>query len=486
MDATETTDATKNTVTVQDAGPCRKKISVEIPEEAIKTALDEQYGDLHKEAVVPGFRKGRAPRRLLEKRFSKEVSEQVKLKLIADGTEAAIKDHSLSTLTDPQVDCEGLQLPESGPFKFDFEVEVIPEFELPSLEAIPVQKPRLQVTDEQIAEQISQLQKQTGIWVPVESGSVERDDLVVADVVVTVDDGTQQKLENIEIYVRETALVAEVPVRGLDTLLITAKAGEVRKTTVEVPKTYYQSTYRGRKVDLEIRVSDVKRLKPAEINSSFLGRFGVESETELKEKVQELLTARIERQSYEAMAQQVSKHLMDNTSFELPAEVVANSSARILRRQSVRLLLQGFTREQIEQQMEQLRAASEQQAQEQVKLLFIIDKIAARLGIEVTDEEINGYIAQVATRQGRRPEKVRQEMIRDGSLAGFSLQVREEKCLRKLLESAKVADIELSTPESPQDRQDSSKTRDESTPERKKPVRRKKGATKQRSDRSTT
>jgi len=81
----------KNIVTIDEAGPCKKKVSIEIPEEAIKMATDEQYENLRKEALVPGFRKGRAPRRLLEKRFGKEVTEQVKLKLLADAGESAIK-----------------------------------------------------------------------------------------------------------------------------------------------------------------------------------------------------------------------------------------------------------------------------------------------------------------------------------------------------------------------------------------------------------
>jgi trigger factor len=73
----------KNTVTIEEAGPCKKKVIVEVPEETIKGATDEQYETLRKEALVPGFRKGRAPRRLLEKRFGKETSEQIKLKLLA-------------------------------------------------------------------------------------------------------------------------------------------------------------------------------------------------------------------------------------------------------------------------------------------------------------------------------------------------------------------------------------------------------------------
>ena len=74
----------KNIVTVEDAGPCKKKIIIEVPEETIKEAIDDQYKELGHEAVLPGFRKGRAPRRLLEKRFGKETAEQVKLRLIAD------------------------------------------------------------------------------------------------------------------------------------------------------------------------------------------------------------------------------------------------------------------------------------------------------------------------------------------------------------------------------------------------------------------
>ncbi|MHC4750905.1 MAG: trigger factor family protein [Planctomycetota bacterium] len=96
----------KNIVTIEEAGPCKKKVVIEIPEETIKNATEKQYEDLRKEALVPGFRKGRAPRRLLEKRFGKEVTEQIKLKLLADASEAAIKDNELQTIGEPDLDIE--------------------------------------------------------------------------------------------------------------------------------------------------------------------------------------------------------------------------------------------------------------------------------------------------------------------------------------------------------------------------------------------
>ena len=163
----------KNIVTVEDAGPCKKKIVVEIPEETVKEAIDAQYKELGQATVLPGFRKGRAPRRLLEKRFGKETAEQVKLRLLADSSEAAIKSKELDVLGDPEIDYEHIELPTSGPMKYEFEAEVRPEFELPSLEHIPVTRPQLEVTDEQIDREVDQLRRWSGVWTPKEGGQAD-------------------------------------------------------------------------------------------------------------------------------------------------------------------------------------------------------------------------------------------------------------------------------------------------------------------------
>jgi trigger factor len=105
-------------------------------------------------------------------------------------------------------------------------------------------------------------------------------------------------------------------------------------------------------------------------------------------------------------------------------------------------MMRGLSREQIDQQMEQLRASSEEQAKEQLKTFFVMDIIADKLGIEVSEEEINGHIAELAIHQGQRPERMREEMVRNGSLAQFRLEIRQSKCIAKLLESAKMTEKE--------------------------------------------
>jgi trigger factor len=442
MGEDEQSVAVKNTVTIEEAGPCRKKVIIEVPEETIKNATDEQYESLRKDAMVPGFRKGRAPRRLLEKRFGKEATEQIKLKLLADASESALKDNELDALREPDIDFESIELPETGSLKFDFEVEVRPEFDLPQLEGIPVEKSKLQVTDEQINREIEQLQKWAGVWTPREAGEVKLDDQIIADAVLKAEGiEEEEKLDNIEVYVRSNGFVGAIPVEKLDELLVGTKAGDTRQTTVEVPKTYFREEYRGKKVDIRITVKDIKWLKPAPLDEGLLKKYGVEDQTELREKIRDMLQSRLERQSRTEMTEQIYKYLLDNTDFDLPVDVVAQHSTTLLQRQYSNLLMRGLAREQIEEQMEQLQASTEQQAKRQLKVFFITDKIAEKLEVEVTEEEINGHIAQLAIQRGQRPERMREEMARDGSLAQFRLQVREDKCIAKLLESAKITEI---------------------------------------------
>jgi trigger factor len=446
VDETKSNEATtpQNTVTIEDAGPCKKKVIVEIPQKAIETAVDGQYKELGKDAQIPGFRKGRAPRRLLEKRFGKDVSDQVKLKLLAEASESAIKDKELNILRDPDIDYEKIELPEEGELKFEFEIEVRPEFELPKLEGIELTKTKREVTDEQIDAEIEQLCKYSGVWAPRdEDAEAEQGDQIIADTLIKVEGVEEaEKLDNNGIFVRSNGFVGSIPVEKLDELLIGAKAGDTKETSLTVPKTYFKEEYRGKKVDIEITVKDIKWLKPAELNSDLFTRLGVEDENELREKIHDMLEGRLQQQANTELNEQIYRYMLDNTDFDLPVDVVADQASTILQRQYINMLRQGMPREKIEENQEQLRAGSEEQAKEQLKTFFIMDKVAEKLEIDVTEEEINGHIAQTAMQRGQRPERMREDMLRDGSLTQFRIQVREGKCIAKILETAKITEIE--------------------------------------------
>ncbi|MFA5785334.1 MAG: trigger factor, partial [Phycisphaerae bacterium] len=334
----------KNKVSIEDIGPCKKKVLVEIPVEKITKITDEQYGELIKQVDVPGFRKGRAPRRLLEKRFGKETSEQIKLKLLAEASDSAIKDNKLDIIGEPNIDYEKIELPAEGPMKFDFEVEVRPEFELPSLEGITVEKTKMEVTGEQVDGEIERMRRYSGIWTPrKEDEAVQADDQVIADVVLKVEGVEEdEKLDNTEIYVRDNSFVGPVPVENLSELLVGAKAGDAKETTVEIPKTFFNEQYRDKKIDISIEIKDIKYLKLADIDENLLNSLGVKSEDELKERIAQGLEARLERQVRLSMVEQVYKYMLDNTSFELPADVAGGYSLTLLRRQYANPISRGL------------------------------------------------------------------------------------------------------------------------------------------------
>jgi trigger factor len=430
-----------NTVTIEDAGPCKKKVLIEIPAEAIKQTTDEQYEELRKEAVLPGFRKGRAPRRLLEKRFGKETKEQIKLKLLADASKSALEDSELQTLGEPDIDFENIELPAEGPMKFEFDVEVRPKINLPKLEGIHVTKTKYEVTDDLVDDEIERMLKWSGVWTPRDDGEVELEDQIIADAIIKIEGiEEEQKLDNIDIYVRQNGFVGDIPVENLDELLIGAEADETIRTNIEVPKTYLQKEYRGKKVDIQIEIKDIKWLKPAELDEDMLQRFDVKDEKELREKTHEALQNRLTNQGKAEMAEQIYKYLLDNTDLDLPLDVVAEQATTVLRRQYTNLIMQGLSREEIAEHIEQLKASSEERAKVQLKIFFIMDQVTDKLKIDVTEEEINGHIAQLAIQQKQRPERMREEMTRDGSLDQFKLEVRQNKCIDKLLETAKITE----------------------------------------------
>src|SRR5688572_3849750 len=186
--ATATTDtdeeqAFEYPIRVEESGPATKKVFVEIPQERISAKLEEQYKDLRQNAAIPGFRPGHAPQKLIEKRFANDVKEQVRRQLISESYEQAVEKNSLQVIGEPQFDNPDLiQLPESGPLTYSFEVEVQPEFAIPDLKGIKIKRPKVEITDKNIDQAMQNLREQQGALVPVEDRGVEDRDYLMADV----------------------------------------------------------------------------------------------------------------------------------------------------------------------------------------------------------------------------------------------------------------------------------------------------------------
>ena len=150
------------------------------------------------------------------------------------------------------------------------------------------------------------------------------------------------------------------------------------------------------------------------------------------------------------MRRQVQEYLLTNTQMDVPQRLKAAQADRVVNRRAMDLMQRGMPRAQIEQNLEQLKQGAEAEAERELKLFFILGKLGEDHAVEVGDDEVNGQIAMAAIQNGQRPESLRQRMEQDGSLANLYVQLREQKTLDKLLESAEVEEVEPTADEASQ------------------------------------
>ncbi len=449
----ETPEAEKleQNVTVEDAGPARKTITIEVPESRIKDKIEETYGTLRDDAVLPGFRKGRAPRRLLEKRFAESIRDDVKQRILAESYQQALEDHDLDVLGEPDVEgIEDLELPESGALTFKVEVEVTPDVKLPDFKTIKVEKPSAEVTDEDLDKETESLRERFGKMSEVEDPKIAEGDYVQCDVKVLAgeDAGDDAEVldERADVYTlihgeknEFKGHIAGFLVEDMGKRLKGKKLGHVETISMTGPKGHENEKIKGQPITLVLNVKQVSRLEPAPVEQ-LIEQMGVENEDAFNERLKEMLEQRKQQQQQADMRKQAAEQLVEKVDLELPEGIKGRQIERTLHRRRMELMYAGMPEEQVEQQLAEARTESEEAAIAQLKQFFVLDKASKDLEIEVDQNEINGRIAMMAMQQGRRPEKLRQQMMQRGEIEQLFLSIREAKTLDKVLEQAEVVD----------------------------------------------
>jgi trigger factor len=430
-------------IKIEDAGPATKKVTVDIPASRIQEKLAQQFKELRRDAVLPGFRAGRAPQKLIEKKFSADVRDQVRRSLVSESYEQAVKDNKLEVIGEPEFDNpDAVKLPEGdASLNYTFTIEVQPEINLPVLTGVKVRKPKYAVTEENIAQAMKNLTEQQGSLVPVEDRGVQENDYLVADVHVKLDGNVVTHQHDAQLVAR-AGRIGGVPVEDLAAQLAGLKGGETRTIQAKAPDAHPNEQLRGKDVEIEVALKDIKRLEPAIVDQEFLESLGFENEQQLKDALKEQMDERIKFDVQEAMRSQVEKYLLDSVQIELPTKLSDRQADRVAQRRAMDLMMRGLPREQVESQSDALRSGAKDEAIQELKRFFILQKIAQDQNVDVEEAELNGRIAMLAAQRGQRPEKMKQEMSKDGSLSNLYLQLREQKAIDKIIETAEVEEFE--------------------------------------------
>ncbi len=437
----EADDLPPFTFEAADADTLKKTVTITVPEARIDAKRNELYGELGQSAQVPGFRIGRAPRRLIEKRFGKEVAQDVRNGLIGDALGYVGEEAEFRTIGEPDLELDDIDLPDRGDMVFSFSVEVAPEFDLPELKGIAVEKVAMDVTPERVDEYIDHMRQQQPKFEESSEGAAAERDIVIADTKVTVE-GIETAVESSDTPIRvAVGQVEGLPLLELGKELTGKTVGDTVSLTVDVPEAHPNEEWRGKAATVEITVTRLRRRILPEIGDEYAESMGFESMDEMKQFVGKQMESQVVTETQRAMRDQVGQYLIDNTDFDLPPAMAARHAARTLQRRYVDLMYQGVPRDQIEEHLTELQAAAETEAARDLKLQFIVGQIAQADDIEADEGEINSRIADIAARNNRRPERVRHELEQDGSIGQIESQIIEEKVFDTLIEDAAVTEI---------------------------------------------
>ncbi len=457
------------TVEQEDIGSLRRKLTVTIPRDTLDDRLGEQFTELKRDAVVPGFRKGHAPLVLVEKRFGADVGEQLISQLLSSGYLAAVEKEELKVLGDPlfwvkvseeregenqqteKVETEKLlpmdkaldelKLPKEGPLTFSCEIELKPEFELPQLDKIPVKKPSVEITDEDVEVEIKRMCMSRGTFEPVEDGAVELDDLLYVAMKMSVGDEVLASDDNYDMSARDMRIKG-VPLAGLGEALKGKKTGESVTFEGTVPEDHENIDARGKTAKFEFTINEIKRLYVPGLDEELLTSFGYDTEDELRETMRYVLESRLDSTIKKGMRQQVSDYLVDKTTLELPEGLSQRQTDRSIARRMIEMYQAGIPQAELEKSMDEMRTRAHDQAVRDLKLYFILEKVAEDRGIEVSEEQINSAIAEIARRSDKRFDRMRDELSKSDGMATLYLQLRDNLTLDALLEEAEVEEME--------------------------------------------
>jgi len=435
-------------VEVEELGPCKKLLKVEVPAERIKERLSKEYGELVTTAVVPGFRLGKAPRRLLELRFGDQVLSEVKESLIAESCERALEKEGLKPLTDPKVD--NVQFDQDKALSFELTVETRPVFEIEDYKGASLKKPSSEVSEEDVSRALEDFRKSNATLETVSQGGAEKGDLVIADVRLSSralivrpgepDEEEIARYENTLLSTEEDRL-PECPAPGLGEALLGAAPGEERTLQITLDDKFSKEEHRGKKVKVDLKINEVKRIRLPELGEELAKAAGYKTLADMKEAIRAGIKRSKERLAQEILHSALADALISKVDFELPEDIAQSMSQDILKRRELYLQYRGVPQEEIEKAQDELSTRSREEAARSLKLHLIYEYIADKEKIFATEEDVERRIEGLAAARQVTPAKVRSLLQQQDLLPQLRSQIREEKTIEFLLNEAEVEEV---------------------------------------------
>jgi trigger factor len=426
---------------VEELAPCRKKIAVTISPDRIQTEYEKKFDEINEQVALPGFRPGRAPRQLLERRFGSKLADEIKGDLVKAALESLVEDEKVEPLAPPEIDIEAIELERGEPMTFEFELVTRPEFETPKYKGLEVKVPPVVVKDEEVENAVDNLRRRSATLEDAPDAKVQAEDILIVDWEARDGDSVEAKDTN-HYYPYGRGVLAGFVAEGLDEQFEGKQAGAKATAKVQVAIDDPREELRGRELELTVTLKDVKRYVLPEIDKAFLEKHDFDDADEMRADMKKSLSRQHRRYIERGAEEKLVEQLLGDIKVDLPEQFVEQELEHWASRKRSELQMAETAEDEITKQVETARSGAREAIEEDLKRHFVLDRIADEEGLDVTEQELFQAIQEIAQAYNQPLEAV-MGSFRDGNrLAELKAQIRHRKVREVIRTSASLVEDE--------------------------------------------
>ena len=423
-------------VTVEDITPVQKRLQVEVPGDQVAMEFDKATKKIGAHVKIKGFRKGKAPKSLIMRYHGDLIQEEVLESLIRETFPKALEEVDLKLITEPRLDEAG-ELKEGEPFSYSALLDLWPEFELPAYKGIKIERPKVEVTEEEVDEQLQALRRHFGAIESLEEDRpVQEGDIVILDFEGFFEGESVEGLKEENYYLEVGSGYFN---EEFEQKLIGAEKGIEKEIEVTYPEDALNENVAGKTIKYKVLVKDIKKRVMPELDDDFAQKFGPKYKTvqDLRERMRQQLEQDKKEAQERAMRQQLIDKLLEGVDFPLPETLVEKKLVQMVDNVIAHLNERGMDLESTGMSEERLKEKMRQDAERQVKMEIVLDKIAEEEEITVSNEELMDYMNVSADLKNIDPAHL------SSAISEYVLpKLRAKNTIDFLLKHAEIVDVE--------------------------------------------
>jgi len=421
---------------------------IQIPKDTVNQLFSKAFKKIVKDVQIPGFRKGKIPRKIFEQRYGKDsIKEEAVKQLYTILYDKILKEEKITPLTYPRMEVVKLLEEEEGIVKM--EVAIKPQVKLGNYKGVKVKSAKVKVEEKEVEEQLERLQKANAEYPPLlENRPTREGDWLSLEMrpAVQAPFPLQKNAENLWYKLGSDQLPP-----SFHRELLGAKIGDEKLIETIIPPDHPQKEIAGRKISLNVKVKEIRKEKLPELNDDFARKLNFESMQSLKDGIRKELKNIKEKKERERIEAEIVEKVVKNSTVEIPPLLIEEGVEEKIRSfkeelKKKRLDVASYLKQQ-NMSEEELNKLFKKQVEIELKTLFVLDKIAQEEKIEVTEEEIDKRLELLVQGEDKqtRVKKLKEELARRGRLGEFVQRIRNEKTIDFLYEKAEISGKILSS-----------------------------------------